>query len=207
MTWVYKEYEVKMKVLQEQWLLLKKKFYQVIKWKLLFSGMEWTFGGGESTGVGKFLEQAGNVSKFWASRGTPPPHHSFSRRNLVFHSFSRGNLVNYHIFSILFNDSTADTVTLPTSICLIKFSDVILGLLEVSWLFRSEEKLNHVLKTDGDNLFKHLLANKKSSKQILSRNFKMELCLKIRNSSSIFFVNWNPSNSATILSPNKRAVG
>ena len=157
--------------------------------------------------MGKFLEQAGNVSKFWASRGTPPPHHSFSRRNLVFHSFSRGNLVNYHIFSILFNDSTADTVTLPTSICLIKFSDVILGLLEVSWLFRSEEKLNHVLKTDGDNLFKHLVANKKSSKQILSRNFKMELCLKIRNSSSIFFVNWNPSNSATILSPNKRAVG
>ena len=73
MTWVYKEYEVKMKVLQEQWLLLKKKFYQVIKWKLLFSGIEWTFGGGESTGVGKFLEQAGNVSKFWASRGTPPP--------------------------------------------------------------------------------------------------------------------------------------
>ena len=42
----------------------------------------------------------------------------------------------------------------------------------------SEEKTNHVLKTDGDKLFKDLLTNTTFSKQILSWNFKMELCLK-----------------------------
>ena len=41
----------------------------------------------------------------------------------------------------------------------------------------SEEKLNHVLKIDGNKLFKDLLTNKIFSKQILSWNFKMELCL------------------------------
>ena len=35
----------------------------------------------------------------------------------------------------------------------------------------SEEKLNHVLKTDGDKLFKDLLTNKIFSRQILSWNF------------------------------------
>ena len=38
-------------------------------------------------------------------------------------------------------------------------------------------KLNHVLKTDGDKLFKDLLTNKIFSRQILSWNVKMELCL------------------------------
>ena len=46
--------------------------------------------------------------------------------------------------------------------------------LEVSSLSWSEEKLNHVLKTDGDKLFKVLLINKIFSKQILSWNLKME---------------------------------
>ena len=36
----------------------------------------------------------------------------------------------------------------------------------------SEEKLNHVLKTDGDKLFIDLLINKVFSKQILSWNLK-----------------------------------
>ena len=49
--------------------------------------------------------------------------------------------------------------------------------LEVSWLCWSEEKLNHVLKIDGDKLFKDLLPNKIFSRQILSWNFKMEFCL------------------------------
>ena len=49
--------------------------------------------------------------------------------------------------------------------------------LKVSELCWSEEKLNHALKTDGDNLFKDLLTTKTFSKQILSWNFKMEFCL------------------------------
>ena len=36
----------------------------------------------------------------------------------------------------------------------------------------------HALKTDDDKLFKDLLINKIFSQQILSSNFKMELCLK-----------------------------
>ena len=47
--------------------------------------------------------------------------------------------------------------------------------LEVSCWF--EEKLNHVLKIDGDKLFKDILTNKIFSRQILSWNFKMEFCL------------------------------
>ena len=49
--------------------------------------------------------------------------------------------------------------------------------LEVSQLCWSEEKLNQVLKIDGDKLFKDLLTNKIFSRQILSWNFKMEFCL------------------------------
>ena len=49
--------------------------------------------------------------------------------------------------------------------------------LEVSYLYWSEEKLNHVLKTNGDKLYKDLLINKIFSKQILSWNVKMEFCL------------------------------
>ena len=49
--------------------------------------------------------------------------------------------------------------------------------LEVSQLCWSEEKLNHVLKIDGDKLFKDLLANKIFSRQILSLNFKMKFGL------------------------------
>ena len=49
--------------------------------------------------------------------------------------------------------------------------------LEASYLCGSEEKLNHVLKIDGDKLFKDLLTNKIFSRQILSWNFKMEFCL------------------------------
>ena len=49
--------------------------------------------------------------------------------------------------------------------------------LEVSWLSWSEEKLNHVLKTDGHKLFKVCRQKKKFSKQILSWIFKMEFYL------------------------------
>ena len=48
--------------------------------------------------------------------------------------------------------------------------------LEVSQLCWSEEKLNHVLKIDGDKLFKNLLTNRIFSRHILSWNFKMEFC-------------------------------
>ena len=41
----------------------------------------------------------------------------------------------------------------------------------------SEEKLNHVLKIDGDKLFKDLLTNKIFSRQILPWNFKTKFCL------------------------------
>ena len=89
--------------------------------------------------------------------------------------------------------------------------------LEVSYLCWSEEKLNHVLKTGGDKLFKDLLINKTFSKEILSWNFKMEFCLnrglvwKFLNWKLIiviaFFFNYNSLNSAAILSPDKIAVG
>ena len=39
--------------------------------------------------------------------------------------------------------------------------------LEVSQLFWFEEKISHVLETDGDKLFKDLLTNKIFSEQIL----------------------------------------
>ena len=43
-----------------------------------------------------------------------------------------------------------------------------LPFVEVSQLCLSEEKLNHILKTDGDKLFKDFLANKILSNKILS---------------------------------------
>ena len=58
-----------------------------------------------------------------------------------------------------FQDSTAPAVILPIFICLI--------IVMLLW-----GKTEHVLKTDGDKLFKDLLTNK-----ILSSNVKMELCL------------------------------
>ena len=47
--------------------------------------------------------------------------------------------------------------------------------VEVSWLCWSEDKLNQVLKTDGDKFFKDLLTNKIFSKQILSWNVLIQL--------------------------------
>ena len=53
--------------------------------------------------------------------------------------------------------------------------------MRLSWVelrfysYQSEEKLNHVLKTDDDELFKDLLTNM-FFKQIVSWNFKMEFC-------------------------------
>ena len=49
--------------------------------------------------------------------------------------------------------------------------------LEVSQLCWSEEELNHVLKTDGDRLFKDLLTNKIFSRHILSWGFDIKFCL------------------------------
>ena len=76
------------------------------------------------------------------------------------------------IFWVLFHDSIAFTVTeyFIYLFCLIKkFYEITVS--------RNEEKQNHVLKTDGDKLFKDLLENKIFSKQILSWNFKIEFCL------------------------------
>ena len=50
---VYKEYEAKIKMMQEQWLDLKISFCRVITWKLLFSG-EGTFGWRNKNLVGVF---------------------------------------------------------------------------------------------------------------------------------------------------------
>ena len=38
MTYVYKEYEIKIKIIDEWWLQLKMKLHWVIAWRLLFSG-------------------------------------------------------------------------------------------------------------------------------------------------------------------------
>ena len=48
--------------------------------------------------------------------------------------------------------------------------------LEVSQLCCSEEKLNDVLKIDGDILFKQFADKQNISRQILSWNFKMDFC-------------------------------
>ena len=50
--------------------------------------------------------------------------------------------------------------------------------LEVSWQCSSKERINHILKSDGDKSFKNLRTNKILSKKILSENLKLELCLK-----------------------------
>ena len=106
---------------------------------------------------------------------------------------------------------------LPTSICLTKtFSELILCTTWVFIVILIEEKLNHVLKTDDDKLFNDLLTNKIFSKQILSWNFKMELYLKRGLVWEFlgwkiiilpaFFVKLQFVNSATVMSPDKRAV-
>ena len=89
--------------------------------------------------------------------------------------------------------------------------------LKVSWLCWSEEKLNHVLKTDGDKVFKDLLINKIFPKQILSWDFKVEFCL---NRGLVWkFLGWKLIILiaffckiicrwiVTILSPDQTAVG
>ena len=61
--------------------------------------------------------------------------------------------------------------------------------LQVSWLCWSEEKLNHVLKIDGDKLLKDLLKNKIFLRPILSWNFRMEFFL---NRGLVWeFLGWN----------------
>ena len=78
MTFVYKEYEIKIKMVQEPWLQLKIKFYWIITWKLLFSGgVEYLVGRGDknlvrrkSTGGRIFLD--GVMSKFRLLGGLPP---------------------------------------------------------------------------------------------------------------------------------------
>ena len=61
--------------------------------------------------------------------------------------------------------------------------------LQVSWLCWSEEKLNHVLKIDGDKLLKDLLKNKIVLRPILSWNFRMEFFL---NRGLVWeFLGWN----------------
>ena len=72
---VYKEYEVKFKMVQEQWLQLKMKFLLgFLTWKLLFSG-RLTFGGGdknlkwEQSNGGKWSFQVGEMKKFLAIGG------------------------------------------------------------------------------------------------------------------------------------------
>ena len=76
-TWVHKKYEDKIKMVWEQWLQLKMKFFfWAITWELLFSG-GCAFGGvikiwwGKSTG-GTFLG-GGGMSKFLTSGGWTSP--------------------------------------------------------------------------------------------------------------------------------------
>ena len=52
MVYVYKEYVVKIKMVQWQWLQLKWSFYRAIAWKLLFSKGRLTFGEGRGEGGG-----------------------------------------------------------------------------------------------------------------------------------------------------------
>ena len=47
MSCVYKEYDVKIKLSQEQWLLLKWNFYWVIAWQLLFHSLQLLIGENE----------------------------------------------------------------------------------------------------------------------------------------------------------------
>ena len=67
--------------------------------------------------------------------------------------------------------------------------------LEVSQLCWSEEKLNHVLKVDGDKLFKDLLTNKIFSRQILSWNFKILILLEQGAGMGIPWLEINNSNN------------
>ena len=79
-----------------------------------------------------------------------------------------------------FYDSTTLTVIeyFPYLFALYKrFMRLLCVELEVTYLCWSEEKLNHLLKIEGDKLFKGLLTNKVFSNQILSRNCKMKFCL------------------------------
>ena len=74
---MYKGYENKIKMVQEQWLQLKMKFLLVCNMKIVMQwGQVLIFGGddknlveGESTSGG-FFQVAKEVSNFW--RGTPP---------------------------------------------------------------------------------------------------------------------------------------
>ena len=61
-----------------------------------------------------------------------------------------------------------------------RFYKATLSRTSGSYLCWSEEKLNHVLKTDHVKLFTRLLTNKILSKHILTWNFKMELDLRGR---------------------------
>ena len=73
--------------------------------------------------------------------------------------------ISFNCFWKLFHDSAA--------LAVIEFFPYLFALkksfMRLHW---SEEKLNHVLKTDGDKLFKDLLINKIFSKEILSSNFE-----------------------------------
>ena len=75
MNCVYKEYKIKAKMVQEQWLQLKMKFYWVITWKLLFSE-GWRFGGMGGKGGGRNrLEDnfLGGWDEQMLARGTDSP--------------------------------------------------------------------------------------------------------------------------------------
>ena len=55
-----------------------------------------------------------------------------------------------------------------------RFPCVELEVLQLGW---SEEKLNHLLRINGDKLFKDFLTDKIFSRQILSWDFKMKIGL------------------------------
>ena len=80
--------------------------------------------------------------------------------------------VFFKCFWILSYNSTALTVLWKS---FIRLPSVELLIWGKCWY---EEITKHVLKTDGDKLFKDLLIDKIFSQQILSSNFRMELCLK-----------------------------
>ena len=83
-----KEYEIKPKMVQEQWLQLQMTFLLGYNLKRLFSRDELTFGGkginiwlGGGRGI---FPVGGGISKFWAGEEPPPPI-SPSRENPAHH--------------------------------------------------------------------------------------------------------------------------
>ena len=104
----------------------------------------------------------------------------------------------FSCFWILFHESTSVAVIDYVSYLFRftrRFCEVTRPEPEVSLLCRSEENLNHVLKTNNRKIFKVLLTNKIFSNEDLSWGFKMELCLNRGLSSNFLCLETNDCSS------------